>query len=374
MARKGENIFKRKDGRWEARYIKCYDLSGKIKYGFCYGKTYKEAKEKVTRCKAALLAGASAPTSSASIGRHRVAYFCEEWLELEKGRVKESTYDKYDTVIKKHILPNLGGCLPGALTSALVERFKQALLNEGLSAKTVRDILTVLHTILKYAAAQYPGIFPVVEISYPKEQKKEVRVLDLEEQRRFAAYLQEDMDACKFGILLTLFTGLRIGELCALKWENVSLKNRTIHVAATMQRLRNQASAGNRRTKVVIGTPKSDTSIRTIPLTEKVARLCGQFDPHCPAAFLLTGTEQFMEPRQVQKRLAKYTKECGLAGVHFHTIRHTFATRCVEAGFELKSLSEILGHANTSITLNRYVHSSMELKRENMEKLTAVGL
>ena len=116
------------------------------------------------------------------------------------------------------------------------------------------------------------------------------------------------------------------------------------------------------------------SSVRTIPLTDGARALCARFDPHCPEAFLLTGTEAFMEPRQVQKRLAKYTRECGLEGVHFHTIRHTFATRCVEVGFELKSLSEILGHANTGITLDRYVHSSMELKRENMDKLTAAGL
>ena len=371
MARKGENIFKRKDGRWEARYIKGYELSGKIRYGFCYGKTYKEAKDKVTRCKAALLAGTPIPVAN---NRHRFAYFCEEWLRLEKGKVKESTFVKYDTILNNHILPKLGGCFPQGITSQLVERFKQELLEEGLAVKTVRDILMALHTILKYTAAQFPGQFPTVEIVYPKEPKKEARVLDIDEQRRFIAYLQMDMDVCKFGILLALLTGLRIGEICALRWENVSLRNKTIRVDSTMQRLRDYECTGNGKTKVLIGSPKSDTSIRTIPLTESAVRLCGQFDPHRPAAFLLTGTERFMEPRQLQKRLAKYTKECGLEGVHFHTIRHTFATRCVEAGVEIKSLSEILGHANTTITLDRYVHSSMEMKRANMEKLSAVGL
>ena len=371
MARKGENIFKRRDGRWEARYIKGYELSGKIRYGFCYGRTYKEAKEKVTRCKAALLAGAPVPVAN---NRHRFTYFCGEWLRSERGAVKESTYIKYDTILNNHILPRLGGCFPLGITTQLVERFKQELLNQGLSAKTVRDVLVVLHTILKYTAVQFPGVFPTVAINYPKEPKKEARVLDMDEQRRFVAFLETDMDECKFGILLSLLTGLRLGELCALRWESVSLENRTIHVTATMQRLRDYGCTGSGKTKVMIGAPKSDTSIRTIPLTESAARLCGRFDPHCPAAFLLTGTERFMEPRQVQKRLAKYTKACGLEGVHFHTIRHTFATRCVEAGFEIKSLSEILGHADTSITLNRYVHSSMELKRENMDKLSTVGL
>lgn len=141
-----------------------------------------------------------------------------------------------------------------------------------------------------------------------------------------------------------------------------------------MQRLRDLDCTGRGKTKVMIGCPKSDTSNRTIPLTDSAVRLCRQYDPHRPAAFLLTGTEQFMEPRLAQIRLAKYVKACGLDGVHFHTIRHTFATRCVEAGFEIKSLSEILGHANTSITMDCYVHSSMELKRMNMDKLTDLVL
>lgn len=371
MARKGENIYKRKDGRWEARYIKGYELSGKIKYGSCYGKTYKEAKEKAAQCKAALRNNTPLPGIN---NRRRFAFFCNEWMQLEKGKVKDSTYVKYESIMTKHILPSLGGCFPLGINTVLVERFKQELLEAGLSSKTVRDILTVLRSVLKHTAKQLPGTFPTVEISYPKEQKKEARVLSQEEQRRFVSYLQTDMDTCKFGVLLALLTGMRLGELCALRWESVSLKNRTIHIGATMQRLRDLECTGQGKTKIVIGTPKSDTSIRTIPLTDSATKLCGQFDPHCPAAFLLTGTEKYMEPRQLQRRLAKYTKECGLDGVHFHTIRHTFATRCVEVGFELKSLSEILGHANTTITLNRYVHSSMELKRENMDKLAAVGL
>ena len=304
--------------------------------------------------------------------RRPFASFCEEWLCVKRNRVKESTYVKYDSMLSKHVLPKLGGCAPSALSTQLIEQFKQELLSESLAPKTVKDILIMLSSILKYNAKQYPDAYQAVEISYPKEQKKEARVLSTEEQQRFVAYLQTDMDTCKFGVILALLTGLRIGELCALQWKNISLQNKTVHVDATMQRLRDLEHI--KKTKIVIGSPKSDASIRTIPLTERAARLCEQNDPHCPAAFLLTGTEKFMEPRQMQKKLARYTADCELKGVHFHTIRHTFATRCVEAGFEIKSLSEILGHASTSITLERYVHSSMELKRVNMDKLASVGL
>lgn len=369
---KGENIFKRKDGRWEARYIKGYELSGKIKYGFCYGKTYKEAKEKVTRAKAAQLLGKPMQTC---YSRRRFAWFCDEWFESGKVRFKESTCVKYKTILDKHIKPRLGSCLPLGMNDALLEQFtNELLLEEELAPKTVRDILVVVRSVLDYTAKRFPATFPTVRIDYPKESKKEMRVLNREEQARFSRFLLQDMDACKFGVLLALLTGIRIGELCALQWENISLQENTIRICSTMQRLRDMNGEQESRTRIVIGSPKSDTSVRTIPISRTVAALCRRMDPQMPAAFVLTGTSRYMEPRTLQYRMERYTESCGLDGVHFHTLRHTFATRCVEVGFEIKSLSEILGHANTTITLDRYVHSSMELKRDNMNKLEAVGL
>ena len=201
-----------------------------------------------------------------------------------------------------------------------------------------------------------------------------MRVLSRNEQEQFVSFLLDETDQCKFGVLLMLLSGVRIGELCALKWENVDLKERTMRVSSTLQRLRNTEADNEKRTRIVVSTPKSETSMRTIPLTDHVIRLCERFADKNTSAFILTGTEDYMEPRVLQYRIEKYTKECGLDGVHAHTLRHTFATRAVEVGFEIKSLSEILGHSNTTITLERYVHSSMELKRSNMDKLTAVGL
>ena len=140
---KGENIFKRKDGRWEARYIKGYELSGKIKYGFCYGKTYREAKEKVTKCKAALVNGKPIPSTNS---RHRFSFYCDEWLRMRKPKVKESTYIKYDTALRKHIKPKLGGCFPMGMTTGLIDEFTEELLFEDeLAPKTVHDVLVVLH-------------------------------------------------------------------------------------------------------------------------------------------------------------------------------------------------------------------------------------
>ena len=366
---KGENIFKRKDGRWEARYIKGYDEAGRIRYGFCYGKTYKEAKEKVAPYKAAVIGSGDAGCPSA---RQPITFFCEGWLEMKRGQVKESTYSKYETIIRLHIRPVLGRRRIQELTLERIRHFREDL-QRNLASKTVHDILMVLHCVLQYASEQFPQSVPMIRMTYPRVERKEMRVLTREEQQRLVAYLSENMDTCKFGILLALFTGLRIGELCALRWENVSLTEETICVRATVQRLQERDRTQERRTKIVFGSPKSDTSFRTIPLTDAAAALCRHMNPQNPHAFILTGTETFMEPRTLQYRIKNYMKACRLEGVHCHTLRHTFATRAVEVGFELKSLSEILGHATPAITLNRYVHASMELKRDNMNKLSAVG-
>ncbi len=368
MPRRGENIFKRKDGRWEARYIKGYDLSGKAKYGYCYGKTYTQAKEKVAVMKVRKDSGTGRGQS-----KLKFSYYCGKWIEQRKLSVKPSTYAKYAAVIEKYIVPQLGGYHPTAITTEVVERFKLCLVTEkNLSAKTVRDILMILRMIAAFTRKQIP-LMPEPDILYPREQRKEMRVLTQEEQARLTRYLTADMDCCKFGVYLALTTGVRIGELCALRWRDISLVNRTVTVSATMQRLRNFDGDKGGKTVISIDTPKSSTSSRTIPLTKNAVALCKRFMTLDGNAFVLTGTEAYIEPRTLQYRFGRYVKDCGLEGVHFHTLRHTFATRCVEVGFEVKSLSEVLGHANTSITLNRYVHSSMELKKSNMDKLSAVG-
>lgn len=370
MSRKGENIYKRKDGRWESRYIKGYDASGRARYGYCYGKSYAEAREKLNEAKGSLLQGVSPAPSS----RVRFGFYCDEWLSLNRTRVKESTYVKYETVLEKHIKPSLGGCLISALSTALVSRFGQELLDNGLSPKTVRDVLTIVHSILEYTQSQEPGMRSV-KVVYPKENRKEMRVLSRDEQKRLTVYLLSDMDECKFGVLLALLTGLRIGEVCALKWGDISLLERTLTVSSTMLRLKDHGIDSPRKTKILLTDPKTNTSARVIPLSEYAAELCQRFFVNNLDAFVLTGESgRYIEPRALQYRLKKYASECGLEDVHFHALRHTFATRCVEVGFEIKSLSEILGHTNPSFTLQRYVHSSMELKRANMEKLETVWL
>ncbi len=371
MAR-GETIFKRKNGRWEARYRKERDPSGRIRYGFCYGKTYREAKEKVGRAKSALAAGG--PPIVPGKG-DRLAYYCDEWALANRHRWKESTFVRYRTILERYVKPKLGLYPPQSITLSELSAFSEDLFAEyHLSSKTIRDILSTLHGVLKYFAREQPGVYACTEFIYPKVPKTEARVLTVEEENRLLGFLTTDMDACKFGVALALLTGMRIGELCALKWENVSLTENTVRVTASMQRVQTNNPQEAGKTKIVVSRPKSEKSVRVIPLSPLAGRLCGQMAPQAPGAYVLTGTSDYMEPRMLQYRFAAYSRACGLEQVHFHTLRHTFATRCAEAGFDVKSLSEILGHATTAITLERYVHATLEQKMNDMKKLEALGL
>ena len=303
----GENIFKRKDGRWEARYIKGYDLAGKIIYGFCYGKTYREAKEKVTQCKAIVLAGGQ---TQSALSRRAFSWFCDEWLKSSERKIKLSTFVKYTSILDRHIKPTLGGYCPAQLTAVSVMELTQTLSHEqGLSPKSVKDILVVLRSILLYAKKHFPGIFSEFEIEYPKEPRTQMRVLSRQEQNQLTQYLLADTDPCKFGVLLALFTGIRIGELCALRWENISLEEQTVRITQTMQRIKdiNTQQSGT-KTIVHIDTPKSDRSVRVIPMTETIADLCRIMTPDCGRGYVLTGTENYMEPRVLQYRLERYTQ------------------------------------------------------------------
>lgn len=376
MSKRGENIYKRKDNRWEGRYLKGHSVAGKPLFGYVYAKSYHETKRKLTE------AQNSFNTCQKNIKQSKIfSDYCDEWLLLNRNHVKESTYAKYSNMIKKYINPLLGNRLPNTLNSAVIEQFSNHLLSSdlhgkksALAPKTVKDILVLLQSILKYVKKQLGNQISDIEIIYPKDQKKEIRVLTKSEQSRLIQYLITDMDDCKFGVLLALLTGMRIGELCALRWSDISLSEKTIQISRTMQRIQQTEWVDGNKTKILISDPKSETSKRIIPLTAYAAELCRNIKSHNSSAYVLTGKKNcFMEPRALQYRIVKYTKESGLKDIHFHTLRHTFATRCVEVGFEIKSLSEILGHSSVKVTLDRYVHTSLELKRENMDKLSAIG-
>lgn len=355
---KGENIFKRKDGRWEARYEKGRNDDGRIVYGYCYGKTYREAKEKAAQKRAEVFLDPP-PVQER---KDSVAFVCLDWLKIKQKSVKRSTYEKYYSVINRYLIPALGTYRIRDLDPGVLDHFLQGL-EETLAAKSLKDVVLILRAVLRHG-----GYMGMVCPDLPKVVREEQRVLTREEQRRISRFLLDSGSRQDLGILLALMTGMRIGELCALRWDQVSFRDRMIRICSTIQRV-HLAEGG---TEVIISSPKSESSCRVIPMTDPVAEVCQRMHPG--AGFVLTGTEKYTEPRSMQYRLTRVTRECGLEGVHFHTLRHSFATRCVEVGFEIKTLSEILGHSTTGITLDRYVHASMELKMINMQKLDQLNL
>ena len=360
MSKKGENIYKRKDGRWEGRYIQFYVEKGKAKYGYVYGKTYSDVKRKIVEKKASSYCSPQLLLSGTSVYNDVL----DAWLQSSRINIKESTYARYVHLINAHIRPQLGKYQLSMVSTQLIESFIEGQLHKGkldnsggLSTKTVTDILTIVKSTVEYA--KYNNIAVSCNLSK----------LTITEQDLLLQVLLTDMDLYKFGVLLSLYTGIRIGELCALQWENLSIVNSTLKIRKTMQRIQDTNIGATSQTKVIITEPKSNCSIRDIPLPAFLVEIAERFSSN-PKAFVLSGERgKYVEPRTMQNHFKKYIAECGIENANFHSLRHTFATRCIEVGFDIKSLSEILGHSNVNITLNRYVHSSFELKCSNMNKL-----
>lgn len=362
MSRHGECIYKRKDGRWEARYIKEVLLDGTKKYGSVYAKSYKEAKEKQQQ-------RLFKPTVDVTLTTQNtvLSVVADGWLQSVKNQIKKSSWQKYQSLIENHIKVFMGDMPIKFITAKTVEQFTDIQLNFGktggreLSRKTVNDILIVLGMIFDYINERYGIVMPKIKLL--RENKKDTRVLDKNEQAKLLKTLYSDMDICKFGILLSLYTGLRIGELCALCWSDIKADHITVN--KTMQRLKDD----NGGTKIFINSPKSDCSKRIIPLPEFLKPVINQFRKS-DGFVLSSDTKKYIEPRLMQIKFEKIITETGIEKANFHCLRHTFATRCIESGFDIKSLSEILGHSDVKTTLNRYVHSSFELKQSNMQKLS----
>lgn len=374
MARTGENIYKRKDGRWEGRYIASYDGNGKAKYKYLYAKTYAEVKSKLLKAKHEI---SSASIIEKNNDREKYEFWLYEWLKTKRLSVKESTYIRYQNIIKNHINPELGKYPINKISTALIENFVSDKLtggrldgNGGLSAKTMSDILVIIKESFKYA--QGSGVFTICSfdrIAF-KKSSHEMRVLSVSEQKRLISVLFDNIDNYKLGVFICLYTGIRIGELCALQWKNISFSEKTLKVEHTMQRLQCEDPNALYKTRIIVTEPKSNAALRTIPLPDFVLETIKPF-VGSPNTYILSGEcKSVIEPRTMQNRFKGYLDEGKIEDANFHSLRHTFATRCVEAGFDVKTLSEILGHSSVKITLDRYVHSSMELKRNNMEKLS----
>ena len=299
---------------------------------------------------------------------------CDKWLQIHANILKPASTSKYIFILEKYIKPCLGTYTVPEIGTERIGFFSHHLQHEKkLSIKTIRDVLVLLHTVLADARQAMDCPLPAMKIIYPKEPPKELRVLTRAEQQTLTQYLNQDMDIYKFSVLLALATGLRIGEICGLRWTDISTTTGTLRVRNTIQRVKNLKNPSETKTIIQLGPPKTYSSIRTIPLTESIRLLCLRFQIDDPEAFVLTGCKKMPEPRILQRKMKSFTDACHLENVHFHTLRHTFATRCIEVGCDVKTLSEILGHSSIHMTMNRYVHPSIELKRQNLQKLDQAG-
>lgn len=369
MSRRGENIFKRKDGRWEAR-IPEYRVNGEKVYRSIYGKSYTEVKLK----KEEYYSLESHKKFTKPLRLTTFADIADYWLTTIKGTVKESSFTRYHRNVHSYLNPAIGNLTLSEINSNVICQLKDELLEsggkrgDGLSEKTVSDLLSTLKMILMYAEEQGYPVMNAELIRNPKKKKREVNVIPSGVISRLEEILLSSDDRISLGILLTLHTGIRNGELCGLRWGDCDFSSGTIRICRTVERIKDLSPLAEHKTKVIITEPKTESSKREIPLPKT---LCLYLRSHCGAAdeYLLTGTDKPSEPHTLYVRYERFLRRNGFESYTFHAIRHTFATRGIASGFDAKSLSEILGHSDVTTTLRCYVHPSMEEKRNQMETL-----
>ena len=374
MGRRGENIHKRKDGRWEARIICKYNSAGKAVYRSFYGKTYQEVKGK----RNAWLSQSDRRQEQVKDPDQLKMTFeslISEWLDFKKGTVKASTYAVYVSTYEGHLKGQWEKLRLTEMTTDMFNTFLKEKLDcgrkdgtGGLSPKTVADMRSVITMVLDYAKSRNYPCHAVNKLFYPPGISGNVSVLSSSEQKKLEEAVFCSADPMTSGILIALYCGLRIGEICALQWTDIDFEEGILHVRKTLLRIRDLSPDAPRKTKVVIERPKTASSVRKIPVPAFLLTYLTAFSSS-PEAYILTGSAAYMEPRLYLSRYKRILKAAGVQEYTFHTLRHTFATRWIDNGFDVKALSEILGHSSVKTTLQRYVHPSMESKRQQMEKL-----
>lgn len=373
MPKKGENIRKRADGRWEGRYKIDTLPNEKTKYRSVYGKSYKEVKDKM-RCVSQM------PLLNEKSQQQLILMkdVIMQWLNTNKSIHKGATEIRYEYLIEKHIMPELGEVALSSVTSSVLKSFMNRKLEQGslngkgtLSPAYVRSIMSVIISVLQYAINENMCEPLNINLQKPSIDKRELEVLSVYDQKRLESALIKNIDETKLGILVSLNTGLRIGEVCALSWNDIDFENQIFHIRSTVARVKSTDDGSN--SKLIIDKPKTKSSLRDIPIPSKLLPILVFMKQRATGIYVVSTNNCFISPRTYDYRYHKLLEEYNIPSVNYHVLRHTFATRCIEVGVDVKTLSEILGHANVSITLNTYVHSSMELKRQQLEKLSVLS-
>lgn len=280
------------------------------------------------------------------------------YLEEKTGKVKDSTLKCYQRNIRCHILPKLGSRIAADITVEDIDDYLEAM-QENFSPKLVREVGALLLALLRLAGVNFTG-----EVALPKIRQKNVEVFTESELKQLARIILRRTDETGLGILLTVYTGIRLGELCGLKWQDVNADTGMLHIQRTVERVAQEDGT----TCLTVLTPKTERSNRWIPIPQEMMRVLKP-DQRSPETYLLTSEEIIPDPRTMQNRYRALLKRIGVPYRNFHALRHTYATRCIEQGIDAKSVSELLGHSDVRTTLRLYVHSSMDYKRKAVEAI-----
>ena len=367
MSKRGENIYKRKDGRWEGRYLTYKD--GAKKYISVYGRTYAAVKDKL------LIAKQNAALSQTENNLPdcclTVANLFAKWLREKATLIKPSSYIRYTGLLNTHLLPALGGCAVSNLTvqkiaAVLQDKLQNGRLDKkgGLSAKTIADILCLIKSAVKMALRDFnlPQAAAILTMRPPISiRSRKPEILNENECTNLSRQIVRQPASETAAILFCLNTGLRLGEVCALRWADIDFEAKTLTVSYTVQRV-----TQNGKSVLLLQSPKTEAGRRTIPLTAEIILMLQNRKKKQHKEYVF-GSNKPLEPRTLQYRFAAILKKCNISRRNFHTLRHTFASRFIALGGDVKSLSEILGHSNVRTTMQLYVHPSLEQKRADME-------
>lgn len=362
MPNKGENIYKRKDGRWEGRYIRGRKENGAALYGYVYGKNYGDCRKK----RLSALAGVPRQTASCALTAKELF---DAFLADRTPNVKPSTIYHYSYVIQRYFLPAFGGQRVERLAAKKLQTFLCGLRvgEKPLSAKSVHDIGILLRSALRFGVRELGVDKAVLDFQIPPSSAPHIEVFSEQELQKLALFCMNHPTALNVGILLALNTGLRLGEICALRWTDLDFANRTLKINRTVQRV----NMGG-KTALTVGEPKTERSKRTVTVPTDMMKLLTALYARSARRGYIFGPhpDRPLEPRTCQRHFKAVLKSCGLKERNFHVTRHTFATRCIEKGGDVRTLSELLGHADIQTTLRLYVHPSEEHKRRLVEQIS----
>lgn len=291
-----------------------------------------------------------------------------EWRADKKQYVKKSTYAAYSLLLFNHLLPEFGEA--EEITEKSIQDFVLRKLDAGLGQKSIKDILIVLKMIIRFGVKSGYWQHLEMDIKFPTEREKQsLEVLSKADQRKLMDFTKSNFTFMNLGIYMCLSSGMRIGEICALTWQDIDIESSVINVRKTIQRIylvENEKS----HTEVIIDTPKSKNSIREIPMTSELIKIIKPLkkivNPHF---FILSNNSHPVEPRTYRNYYKQLLIQLGIPLLKFHGLRHSFATRCIESKCDYKTVSVLLGHSNISTTLNLYVHPNMEQKKRCVEQM-----